>query len=185
MHKAVPARSPVAVSKEPTPTKPKGASLVSKNKVSREAGGNGAQLRNRSKNELKVTDFKINPAANDGFDYAFTDIVRGRDDRAKLPGDLSVHADEFRAQARAQRHQTSSLAFTSLIENWLGDDAHKLAEMSAADKERTWEEAKMAELAKTCGRVKHRFQRQRTPPGAWRTDFPSTQEEEAYKEEAR
>ncbi|KAJ1326735.1 DNA repair [Microdochium nivale] len=183
--KIISAQTPVPASKEQTVAKAKTTSHIQKNKSRREGAGHGRPLRGRPVNELKVTDFRINPAANDGFDYAFTDIVRGREERSRLPGDLSVHADEFRAQARAQRHQTGSAAFTALIENWLGDNAHKLAEMSAADKERIWEDAKTEELARTCGRVKHRFQRQRTPPGAWRTDFPSTQEEEAYREEAR
>lgn len=144
-----------------------------------------APLRGRPLSELKLSDFKVNPAANDGFDYAYTDVVRGRDERSKLPGDLTTYGEEFRAQARAQRHSTTTLAFTSLLESWLGDDAYKLANMSTPDKEALWEEAKTAELAKRCGRVKHRYQRQRTPPGAWRTDFPSTQEEEEYKEQAR
>ncbi|KAH7026275.1 uncharacterized protein B0I36DRAFT_156285 [Microdochium trichocladiopsis] len=170
---------------EHTTPRKRGVPVSSKNKPSSEGPRKGPSLRERPLSELKLTDFKVNPATNDGVDFAYTDIVRGRDERSKLPGDLSVYADEFRAQARAQRHSTSNLAFTSLLESWLGDNSYKLAEISAAEKERIWEDAKTAELAKMCGRVKHRFQRQRTPPGAWRTDFPSTQEEEQYREEAR
>jgi len=158
---------------------------ASTSKIGSKKSRQEAPLRGRPLTELKLSDFKINPAANDGFDYAFTDIVRGRDERSKLPGDLTVYGEEFRAQARAQRHSTNTLAFTSLLESWLGDDAYKLGDMSVPDKEALWEEAKTAELAKKCGRVKHRYQRQRTPPGAWRTDFPSTQEEEEYREQAR
>ncbi|KAI1442662.1 SAE2-domain-containing protein [Annulohypoxylon stygium] len=143
-------------------------------------------LRARPKSQLGIKDFKVNPDANEGYDFAFTDVVRNKNERNSLTG--CVREDccgpAFRLQARAQRGQIGALDFQTLLEKYLGDDAWRLSTMTRLEKEDLWVEAKTQELANEQGKHRHRFHRAASPPGYWRTDFPSTQEEERDKEES-
>ncbi|KAI0479639.1 DNA repair protein endonuclease SAE2/CtIP C-terminus-domain-containing protein [Xylaria cf. heliscus] len=151
-----------------------------------ERGKTGVPLRQMSKGRLRLDDFKVNPHANEGYDYAFTDVVRRKDDRACLQGCVkeSCCGHKFRALAHACRAGTRPYEFQSLLESYLGDDRHRLSTMSEAEKETLWVEAKIRELANATGKHRHRYPRPSTPPGFWRADFPSTQEGEGYSEEA-
>ncbi|KAI0185153.1 DNA repair protein endonuclease SAE2/CtIP C-terminus-domain-containing protein [Xylaria flabelliformis] len=143
-------------------------------------------LRQTPKARLRLDDFKINSNANEGYDYAFTDVVRGKDDRACLQGCVKENCcgHKFRALAQAYRAGTRPSEFHALLESYLGDDCHRLSSMPEAEKETLWVEAKIRELANTNGKHRHRYPRMPTPPGFWRADFPSTQEGEEYSEEA-
>ena len=123
----------------------------------------------------------MNPATNDGYTYAFTDVVRNQGERATaLVGCVreSCCGPQFRALARAARPTEGPVAFRALLESYLGDDLarRQLPRMSDAQKEDLWLEAKTRQLADAHGRCRHRYQRMPSPPGYWRTDFPSTQE---------
>ncbi|KAI2624902.1 SAE2-domain-containing protein [Hypoxylon sp. NC1633] len=148
--------------------------------------GNPRPLRERPKSQLGINDFKVNPLANDGYDYAFTDVVRNKGERASLTGCVqeTCCGQAFRLQARAKRDQTSALDFQTALEKYLGDDAWKLSTMDRPEKEELWLKAKIHELANEHGKHRHRFHRATSPAGFWRTDFPSTQEDQRDKEEA-
>ncbi|KAI0514490.1 DNA repair protein endonuclease SAE2/CtIP C-terminus-domain-containing protein [Xylaria bambusicola] len=143
-------------------------------------------LRQTPKSKLRLDDFKINPHANEGYNYAFTDVIRRKDDRTCLQGCVKENCcgHKFRALAQSLRASTRPDEFHRLLESYLGDDCHRLSAMSKAEKETLWVEAKMRELANASGKHRHRYPRMPTPPGFWRTDFPSTQEGEEYNEEA-
>ncbi|RYP55304.1 hypothetical protein DL768_000059 [Monosporascus sp. mg162] len=146
-----------------------------------------APLRERALSELRLDDFKVNPAANDGYDYAFTDVVRNHADRASLAGCVreACCGQQFRALARAERATTGALAFEALLEDYLGADVWRLAQMTPQEREALWLDAKTRELANAHGRHRHRYQRMPSPPGFWRTDFPSTQEDQEHRAEGR
>ncbi|KAI1081376.1 SAE2-domain-containing protein [Whalleya microplaca] len=148
--------------------------------------GDTTPLRERTKSRLRLDDFKINPGANEGYGYAYTDVVRNKDQRASLSGCVneSCCGESFRALARSMRSATGPVDFQVLLENYLGDEAWKLSTMSPPEKERLWLEAKTRELSDSHGKHRHRYQRMASPPGFWRTDFPSTQEGERDREEA-
>ncbi|KAI0849325.1 SAE2-domain-containing protein, partial [Daldinia vernicosa] len=143
-------------------------------------------LRERPKSELGIADFKINPNSNEGYDYAFTDVVRNKNERASLEGCVQEGCcgQTFRLQARAKRDQTGTVDFQTLLEKHMGDEAWKLSTMTKAEKEELWLEAKTRELANEHGKHRHRFHRAASPVGFWRADFPSTQEEQRDREEA-
>ncbi|KAI1778024.1 SAE2-domain-containing protein [Hypoxylon cercidicola] len=142
-------------------------------------------LRQRPKSELCITDFKINPAANEGYNYAFTDVVRNKDERNTLAGCIREDCcgPTFRLQARAMRGQTGPSDFHELLEKYLGDEAWKLSSMSKPEKEDLWVDAKMRELSNKHSRHRDRYHRAASPAGYWRIDFPNTQEELQDKEE--
>ncbi|KAI1142601.1 SAE2-domain-containing protein [Hypoxylon sp. FL0543] len=162
------------------------AKRASDERITRSTTGKPKPLRERPKSELGINDFKINPRANEGYTYAFTEVVRNKDERAGLEGCVQEGCcgEIFRLQARAQRDQTRPADFQVLLEKYLGDDAWKLSTMTKTEKEELWTEAKTRELANEHGKHRHRFHRAASPAGYWRTDFPSTQEELQDKEEA-
>ncbi|KAI0434285.1 DNA repair protein endonuclease SAE2/CtIP C-terminus-domain-containing protein [Xylaria sp. FL1042] len=143
-------------------------------------------LRQMPKANIRLDDFKINPDVNEGYDYAFTDVVRKKDDRTCLQGCVKENCcgHKFRVLAHACRASTRPYEFQCLLESYLGDDCHRLSTLSEAEKEALWIEAKTKELANASGKHRHRYPRMSTPPGFWRPDFPSTQEGEEYNEEA-
>lgn len=143
-------------------------------------------LRHVPKSRLRLDDFKINPQANEGYDYAFTDVVRKKDDRSCLQGCIKENCcgQKFRALAHACRAGTRPSEFHALLESYLGDDCYRLSTMSETEKETLWVEAKTRELANASSKHRHRYPRMSTPPGFWGLDFPSTQEGEEYRKEA-
>ncbi|RYP56684.1 hypothetical protein DL769_009888 [Monosporascus sp. CRB-8-3] len=169
-----------SISPPPTRTSKAGGALTA-------ANTERAPLRERALSELRLDDFKVNPAANEGYDYAFTDVVRNHADRASLAGCVreSCCGQQFRALARAERATTGPLAFEALLEDHLGADAWRLAQMTPQEREALWLDAKTRELANAHGRHRHRYQRMPSPPGFWRTDFPSTQEDQEHRAEGR
>ncbi|KAK7908242.1 hypothetical protein PG985_015545 [Apiospora marii] len=140
---------------------------------------NSSRLRDRPQWSLRLGDFKINPKHNDGLDYAFSEVVRNKEDRLCLPGCVKEEccAPGFRNQARGERLETGAIAFQSLLENWLGDEVWRLSSMSEDEKEAMWLKAKTQQVANEYGKAhRHRVQRATTPPGYFNVDFPSTQQ---------
>ncbi|RYP00913.1 hypothetical protein DL764_006375 [Monosporascus ibericus] len=174
------ATSEKTISPPPTRTRKAGGALTATNTER-------TPLRERALSELRLDDFKVNPAANDGYDYAFTDVVRNHADRASLVGCMrdACCGQQFRALARTERATTGPLAFEALLEDYLGADAWRLTQMTPQEREALWLDAKTRELANAHGRHRHRYQRMPSPPGFWRTDFPSTQEDQEHRAEGR
>ncbi|KAJ3475341.1 hypothetical protein NLG97_g9492 [Lecanicillium saksenae] len=149
------------------------------------------QLRHKALGELRLEDFRINPAANQGHDFAYSDVVRDKDDRACLPGCVEMHCcgKQFRALAISQRPDppltpAQRIEEQALLEQHLGDYAYRLATMDPEERAEAWIQAKTQQLANKYGRHRHRYSRMQSPPGFWNADFPSTQELEANREEA-
>ena len=148
-------------------------------------------LRGKALDQLKMDDFKINPATNNGDTFAYNEVVRGRTDRASLAGctDPQCCGKVFRGMATSELDAAGQAHVDlpggiSLMERHLGDEAGKLTEMGSDDKRALWIEARTKELADKYGKHRHRYHRRASPPGFWDTDFPTTQEEEYNRAEA-
>ncbi|KDN64294.1 putative DNA repair protein/CtIP [Colletotrichum sublineola] len=145
-------------------------------------------LRTKPVASMRLEDFKVNPKFNDGSDYAYSEVVRGKDDRACLPGctDMNCCGKQFRAMALAQRNnaERTLASDTKLFEDYLGDRVAITLGMSKAEKDELWVEAKTWQLANELGKHRHRYARRPSPPGFWNADFPTTQEVEDEKSEA-
>jgi hypothetical protein len=155
-------------------------------------------LRNRPITQLTIDHFKPNPAYNQGRDYAFVETVRGRDARKCLPGCTKPECcgSAFRALAKAAPTIAAPRDLfdaddeddeARLLQNHLGGlyDAAKIRRMPVAEKDELILQARMKLMADRHGRHKQAYERRATPPGFWRTDFPSTQETEKDREKAR
>ncbi|KND88429.1 hypothetical protein TOPH_06948 [Tolypocladium ophioglossoides CBS 100239] len=165
--------------------------LVREKSPQRKKGSSASSLRSKPLDELRLDDFKINPQANEGHDFAFADVVRDKGDRACLPGCTDMHCcgKQFRALALSQRPNppltpAQRMEEQKLLEEYLGDYAYRLVSITKEAREELWVEAKTAELANKYGKHRHRFSRKQSPPGFWNADFPNTQELEADRAEA-
>ncbi|KAK0635892.1 DNA repair protein endonuclease SAE2/CtIP C-terminus-domain-containing protein [Bombardia bombarda] len=154
------------------------------------AGDLPSPLRERPPAQLRLEDFKINPRFNNGHSHAFSEVVRGKADRAGLAGctDPKCCGKTFGAIARSELDAggpaiLSRAADIKLLEDFLGDEAYKLVVMTPQEKQDTWLEAKTQDLANRYGKHRHRFARRPSPPGYWDPDFPTTQEVKDRKEE--
>lgn len=150
-----------------------------------------SRLRDRPLSELRVEDFKVNPKYNDGYKYAFDEVVRNKEERAGLAGctDPNCCGKKFRAMAESELSAggpgvLSRVADTKMMENYLGDEAYRLIGMTREERQELWLKAKTQDLADRYGRHRHRYARRPSPPGYWNPDFPSTQEIEKNKAEA-
>lgn len=126
---------------------------------------------------LDLSHFKLNPARNQGLDYAFKEVVRG-ESRKCLPGCMRTDCcgEKFRAMVRATGIKYDSEKHRALLEEHLGDKKMALQELSEQALNRLLIEAKARQLANQFGKHRHAYERARSPPGFWRTDMPTTQE---------
>ncbi|KAL2196102.1 DNA repair protein endonuclease SAE2/CtIP C-terminus-domain-containing protein [Corynascus similis CBS 632.67] len=162
--------------------KPRGRSSLSK----------PSRLRDRPLTELRPEDFKVNPKSNNGYKYAFDEVVRNREERTELAGctDPNCCGKKFRAMAESELSAggpgiLSRVADIKMMEEYLGHEAHRLDKMAHEERQETWLKARIQDLADRYGRHRHKFARRPSPPGYWNPDFPSTQEIEANKKEAQ
>ena len=141
---------------------------------------------------LNLSHFKINPKRNDGFDFAYDDVIRNKNERKCLTGCMRPDCcgDRFRAMARlgavpgkpdADQRQEDE----RVLKEYLGDDLSSLSGLNEDERETTLVEARARAIANQYGRHRHHHQRARTPPGFWRSEMPSTQELESDREAAQ
>lgn len=143
-------------------------------------------------NVLGLGHFKINPARNEGLDFAYGSVVRKKDDRKCISGCTrpGCCGDNFRAMARLGGHPGKSGAEkeqeeAELLREFVGDNTQLLDNLSDQKRGDLLIEARARALANQYGRHRHTHQRAQSPPGFWRTDMPSTQEEEQDRAAAK
>ncbi|CAG7956948.1 unnamed protein product [Penicillium nalgiovense] len=141
---------------------------------------------------LGLEHFKINPARNQGLDYAYDAVVRKKDDRKCISGCTrpGCCGDRFRAMARLGGLPGKSGAGQdeedqAILQEFVGEDTQLLRNMTGKERENLLVEARARALANQYGRHRHTHQRVQSPPGFWRTDMPDTQEEEDDLEAAK
>ncbi|KAJ5164722.1 DNA repair protein Sae2/CtIP [Penicillium coprophilum] len=149
-------------------------------------------FRARPLHRLGLGHFKINPARNQGLDYAYDAVVRKKDDRKCISGCTrpGCCGDRFRAMARlgglpgkseAEQEEEDQV----VLQEFVGEDTQLLRNMTSKERENLLVEARARALANQYGRHRHTHQRAQSPPGFWRTDMPNTQEEEDDLEAAK
>lgn len=145
------------------------------------------RLRDLPVAELRIQDFKANPAYNGGYTHAFTDTVRRREDRLCLPGctNPSCCGSTFRTLALAAPRLSSSQE-EALLQDYLGDayDNFGLTQMEKTERDEIVLQARTRQLATEHGKHRRAYEGRKTPPGFWRMDFPNTQEQAEDREKA-
>jgi DNA repair protein endonuclease SAE2/CtIP C-terminus len=141
-------------------------------------------LRARSISRLKLSDFKINSNYNQGYDYAFNEVVRGQEARQCLQGCTKAECCGRKFRVLAEMHREAAgiptlsqeQADEMLLDEYLGDNAYKIRGLSKEEKEELILQAKARDMANKFGRHRQAYERRASPPGFWRADFPTTQE---------
>ncbi|KAK5006620.1 hypothetical protein LTR28_006281 [Elasticomyces elasticus] len=153
-------------------------------------------LRARPLHRLTLDDFRVNPASNQNQDYAYTETIRGRDQRRCLPGCTkpACCGAAFRKLIQIAGvpgpPPTSSLqddpsGDRAALEALLGPDhARALAALPADEQQELLLQARTKAFADKHARHRNVFARPGSPPGFWRTEMPTTQEARADAEEA-
>jgi hypothetical protein len=179
-----------ASKKEVSPTK------IDRPSKRRRTGGDTREkhtgpIRDKETSTLRLDDFKVNPKFNSGLTFAFSEVVRNREERAALPGctDRNCCGKDFRAMALAERPlppltPAQRSAATKLLEDYLGATAYRIPHLDPEERDELWLEAKTRQLADRFGKHKHRFHRAASPPGFWNADFPTTQEIQEERRQA-
>jgi hypothetical protein len=145
-------------------------------------------LRTKPVQELRIQDFRPNPAFNQGYSYAFSETVRKRGDRMCLPGCTNAQCcgSTFRTLAEAQAPLPPSQE-EALLEEYLGDayDHMVSTQMAVEERAELVLQARTKKMAKENGKHREAYERRRTPPGFWRVDFPTTQEQQEDRARAK
>lgn len=137
-------------------------------------------LRLKPLQHLRPQDFRINPTYADST-YAYSDPLNRKTKAARrcLPGCINPSCcGEFLEAARSGILPPSSKTDSQALEAMLGPNFEQiLASYPQAEHRELLIQARAQEFANDHGRHRKVFERARTPPGFWRTDMPSTQEE--------
>lgn len=154
-------------------------------------------LRVRPLWRLGLDDFKINPKLNQGYGFAFSEVVRNREQRHCLPGCTRPECCGNQFQKMIELGgplQNRSMGIWDstqgdddqrLLEEYLGDDISRVERMNLKEKTETLTKARAQQLAQRHGKHREVFQRSSTPPGFWRADMPTTQETAQDKERSK
>jgi len=155
-------------------------------------------LRSRPLNRLNLDDFRIDPTNNDQRDYAYSETVRKRGDRSCLPGCTKACCSGFLKLAAANvlpnASRRSGLFHDAsdgldddelTLRGYLGRGYTQMThDATPEEKKNMLIQARAEAFADQFGKHRQAFQRRNTPPGFWRTDMPTTQEEEEDREAA-
>lgn len=160
-------------------------------------------LRVRPLHRICLADFKVNPKFADT-GYAYTETIRGRDQRRCLPGCTrpeccgklrafvagggmpSVQKKRGLLQSSQSSSSDTEEEDTRILKEYLGSGyARVMREADAEKREKLIFEAKAKLFADKHGKHRQAFERGQTPPGFWRTEMPTTQEDDEDREEAR
>ncbi|KAK3719640.1 hypothetical protein LTR37_004177 [Vermiconidia calcicola] len=166
---AVPFKRPRGFEKSPTPALP-----------------DDEPLRSRPVGSLRLEDFKINPKYL-GAEFAFADTFRGREQRRCLPGctkpDCCGNAFRKAIEVGAVK---STKTDQQMLEEYLGPEWDLIMGAYAPEKGRDLiMQARAHAFAGQFGKHRQAFERRSTPPGFWRTDMPTTQEENEDRSRAQ
>jgi len=158
------------------------------------------RLRDRPVHQLHSDDFKINPAANHGLDFAYSEIVRKRDLRKCLSNCTKPECcgDKFNKVVRIGGFglpQHGGLWESSLVDEQeanirlIGEhfrlNAKQIKKLPGKEQNRLADKAKADRFANEYGKHRHIHERPPSPPGYWRTEMPTTQELEVDRELAK
>lgn len=157
-------------------------------------------LRLRPMRSLCPEDFKLNPSRNQGFDHAYIDVVRKRDQRKCMPGctrpgccgavlrkaiEVGGYTPHRKSGISGSTPEIELAEDQRLLEEYLGDNSVRLNKMSDTEKQELLLKAKTEKFANHFGKHRHVYGRGSTPPGFWDTDMPTTQQHEEYRKAAR
>jgi len=158
-------------------------------------------IRFRALATLDRKHFKLNPAHNSGYNYAYREVIRKRRERKCLPGCTRPDCcgDTIRKMlaiggalpsnytnifsSSPEEPETDGAEDHRLLKEYMGNNYRQWKKMSEKEKKEEWMRAQEWNFGKAFGKHKDNG-RQATPPGFWRVEMASTQERAKDEEEA-
>lgn len=170
---------------KPPKSAPKTTQSHSREQTTTPVGTRKQTLRSRPLNQLTLQDFRVNPSYNQGYNYAFNDVVRNQAERRCLQGCTKPECcgGKFRALAEATRDpnkprtMSQEEADDKILKEFLGDNSYKVRNMTKDERQETLMQALARDFSNKFGKHRHAYERRQSPPGYWRSDFPDTQEQ--------
>jgi hypothetical protein len=153
-------------------------------------------LRARPLSRLRPSDFVVNPATNQGIKFSYSEAVRNKYQRKCLPSCTSpeccgdklrkvISIGGFLIEPSTPMPPTDTNEQDSrILEEHLGADSGRLAYMPPEEREMALMLARIKMFADKHGKHRLLHERPLSPPGFWRTDMPTAQEQQADKEQA-
>lgn len=155
-------------------------------------------LRCRPLHRLNIDDFRIDPKYSE-LGYAYTETIRNHEQRRCLPGCTKDCCSAMRKFAAANLLPNLPRKYGLFddpdpnlddddltLQGYLGGGyAQIIKNATPEEKKQMLVDARTKAFADQHGKHRQAFERRNTPPGFWRTDMPTTQEEEEDREEAR
>lgn len=153
-------------------------------------------LRARPVEMLCATDFKLNPARNQGYNYPFSEVVRDRDLRKCMPGckrpgccgTIFRKAVEIGGYTSPRKNRLSypspeddAEEDDSLLEDYLGVNKSHLKGMPVGERQELLLQARTEQFANVHAKHRYVHRRAQSPPGYWDTDMPSTVKQKEYR----
>lgn len=170
-------------------TPPRSPHFETESRTEPNASATAAQepLRRRPLSKLCPEDFRLNPQHKLGLAYAYSEVIRKRDARRCMNGCTrpnccgallrkAIEIGGYMAP-RISRHTEAEEEDQRLLDEYLGDDKHRLTGMPVHEKKELLLRAQTERFANQYGKHRHAYGRGSTPPGFWNTDMPTTQEE--------
>jgi len=152
-------------------------------------------LRCRPLSELRISDFKINPRANQGYDYAYIESLRSREQPHEARPSRVMNQtrnSELQLTLSMPPLLTSEIPYgvaeadARILKEYMGNayNAESISNMPPAQQQDLVAQARTELTAEWLERHRVQFQRHQTPPGFWNMDMSSTQNLEEDRKEA-
>lgn len=153
-------------------------------------------LRARPAETLCATDFRLNPARNQGYDYPFSEVVRDRNLRKCMPGckkpgccgtifrkavEIGGYTSPRKIRLSDPSAEDDAEEDDSLLEDYLGDNKSHLKGMPARERQELLLQARTEQFANVHAKHRYVHRRAQSPPGYWDTDMPSTIKQKEYR----
>ncbi|KAF8426566.1 hypothetical protein EV426DRAFT_438129 [Tirmania nivea] len=147
-------------------------------------------LRARNAKDLNISDFAINIDKARGFNYAYQEVIRKREERKCLPGCMGPCCKELRdflakagmppeLPSKAPKWRSSPIPGTSQLEpdeEEFGEDEEEPGHV---------DRGQLRQFVDKYAKHRNMFDRDKSPEGFWASEFPDTQETEERKRKAK
>ncbi|EPS40109.1 hypothetical protein H072_6087 [Dactylellina haptotyla CBS 200.50] len=142
-----------------------------------------------SHNPLSPSRYRINRSKNDGYDYAFTEVVRSKDKKICLPTCVKPCCKDLASGKLHEMWQPPEVfkgpKFGISGSSQTGDDEDEEDMLRNYDQYREWKDTvRKTEQALRYGRHKAQHEKAAEVKFFWESDFPTTQQLEEQREES-
>ena len=136
-----------------------------------------SRLRKIAPQNLRLSDFRLNPIVNRGVDFAYNETIRRKDERQCLPNCTKEECCGGRFSKMLLIGGYAPLMGVKEVPNHDLDTLHvETNQTSNSAQHALLHQARTREFARKYGKHRNAHERAASPPGFWETEMPSTQD---------